>query len=197
MSPRRIVAEARLRGLDLIAVTDHNSAENARAALRAAEGTPAVLPGLEVCSSEEVHVLALFDSLEAALALQEEVYRGITAANDPERFGLQVIANEHDEVLTGFDEHLLAGATAWSVESVVEAIHDVGGLAVAAHVDREGFGIIGQLGMIPAGPEARRARGLPAHVVRGEALVAARERPQGSRFSARRMRTSPTAWERP
>jgi len=150
MSPRRIVAEARVRGLDLIAVTDHNSAENARAALRAAEGTPAVLPGLEVCSSEEVHVLALFDSLEAALALQEEVYRGITAANDPERFGLQVIANENDEV-EGFQHKLLIGATDLSIEEIVGRVHALGGLTIASHIDREGYGILGHLGFIPPG----------------------------------------------
>jgi PHP family Zn ribbon phosphoesterase len=150
MSPRRVVAEARTRGLDLIAVTDHNSAENASAVLRAAEGNPAVLPGMEVCSSEDVHVLALFDSLEPALALQEEVYRGITSANDPERFGLQVIANEQDEV-EGFQAKLLIGATDMSIDQVVRRVHELKGLAIASHVDRESFGILGHLGFIPHG----------------------------------------------
>jgi signal transduction histidine kinase len=62
---------------------------------------------------------------------------------------MQVIANEFAEVL-GFNERLLAGATTLNVEAVVDAIHSVGGLAVASHVDREGFGIIGQLGFIPS-----------------------------------------------
>lgn len=151
MSPRRIVAEARRKGLDLIAVTDHNSAENAGAVLKAAEGTGVtVFPGLEVCSSEEVHVLALFDALGPAKAMQEAVYRGITATNDPDFFGLQVIANEHDEV-EGFQHRLLIGSTEVSVGEVVRAIHDLHGLAIASHVDRESFGIVGHLGFIPPG----------------------------------------------
>jgi hypothetical protein len=153
MSPRRVVEEARARGIDLIAVTDHNSAGNAAAVLRAAEGTGvSVLPGLEVCSSEEVHVLALFDGLPPALELQEAVYRGITAANEPEAFGLQVIANEHGEV-EGFEQKLLIGATALSINEVVTRIHDLGGVAIASHVDRESYGIIGHLGFIP--PDVR------------------------------------------
>ncbi len=153
MSPRRIVAEARNRGLEIVAVTDHNSAGNVAAAMRAAEGTGVkVLPGLEVCSSEEVHVLGIFDTPEAALALQEEVYRGIASVNDPEAFGLQVLANERDEV-EGFEERLLISSTELSIGEVVERIHRLGGLAVASHVDREGFGIIGHLGFIP--PELR------------------------------------------
>jgi 3',5'-nucleoside bisphosphate phosphatase len=149
MSPRRIVSEARRKSIDLIAVTDHNSAENAPAVLRAARGAGlTAIPGLEVCSSEEVHVLALFDSLQPALALQEEVYRGISADNDPDSFGLQVIANEDDEV-EGFQPKLLIGATDMGIDDIVQRIHDLDGLAIASHVDRESFGIIGQLGFIP------------------------------------------------
>jgi len=135
--------------MDLVAVTDHNSAENAAAVLRAAAGTTVgVLPGLEVCSSEEVHVLALFDTLPPAIELQEAVYRGITGTNDPEAFGLQVIANERDEV-EGYQQKLLIGATDLSIDDVVRRIHDLEGVAIASHVDRESYGIIGHLGFIP------------------------------------------------
>ncbi len=150
MSPRRIVAEARGRGLEIVAVTDHNSAGNTAATIRAAKGTGlTVLPGLEICSSEDVHVLAIFDAPGVALALQDEIYRGIAAANDPEVFGLQVIANERDEV-EGFEQRLLIGSTDLSVGDVVDRIHELNGLAIASHVDREGFGIIGHLGFIPS-----------------------------------------------
>ncbi len=149
MSPCRIVSEAGGRELDLIAITDHNSAENAAAVMKAAEGkSVTVLPGLEVCSSEEVHILALFDSVEPALRLQDAVYRGITAVNDPDAFGLQVIANERDEV-EGFQPRLLIGSTEMSVGEIVGSIHALNGLAIASHVDRENFGIIGHLGFVP------------------------------------------------
>jgi anti-sigma regulatory factor (Ser/Thr protein kinase) len=97
-----------------------------------------------------VHILGLLPDLEAAMALQSKVYKALPGRNDENMFGMQVIANEFAEVL-GFNEHLLAGATTLNLDSVVKAIHDVEGLAVASHVDREGFGIVGQLGFIPPG----------------------------------------------
>lgn len=151
MSPRRIVAEAGRKELDLLAVTDHNSAENAAAVQRAARGSRVtVIPGLEVCSSEEVHVLALFPDIDAALVMQETVYDGIREQNRPEVFGMQVIANEKDEV-EGFQDRLLIGASALTVDEVVRRIHALGGVAIASHVDRQAFGILGQLGFIPPG----------------------------------------------
>jgi hypothetical protein len=149
MSPRNIAEAARRRSLDLLGVCDHNSAENAGAVAEAAGRFGVrVLPGLEVTSREEVHILALFDEVEAALRLQERVYAALPGENDPDVFGLQVVANAEDEVL-GFNGRLLAGAATLSLAEVVGAVHDLQGLAVASHVDREGFGIIGQLGFIP------------------------------------------------
>jgi hypothetical protein len=151
MSPRRIVDESRRLGVDLIGVTDHNSAANAAAVMEAAVGTTvAVLPGLELCSREEVHILAFFDDIAAALALQEEVYDGMTELNDPDAFGPQVIVNGANEV-EGFEARLLIGATGLSIEEIVQRIHARRGAAVAAHVDRESFGSIGHLGFIPPG----------------------------------------------
>jgi anti-sigma regulatory factor (Ser/Thr protein kinase) len=151
MHPAALVEAGIEAGLDAVAVCDHNSAENVAAVQRAgrAKGL-AVIPGMEVTSEEEVHVVALLPDTEAALALQSRVQRALPGKNDPDAFGMQVIANEHAEVL-GFDEHLLIAATTLGIDAVVDGIHALGGLAVAAHVDREGFGIIGQLGMIPPG----------------------------------------------
>lgn len=151
MHPSAIVDAALLAGLDSIAVCDHNSAENAGAVQRA--GLPsglAVIPGMEITSSEEVHILGLLPDLSAAMELQSKVYRALPGRNDENTFGMQVVANEFAEVL-GFNEHLLSGATTLNLDKVIAAIHDVDGLAVASHVDREGFGIIGQLGFIPPG----------------------------------------------
>jgi PHP family Zn ribbon phosphoesterase len=149
MSPRNIAAGARRLALDLIGVCDHNSAENAAAVAEAARrlGIRA-LPGMEVTSREEVHILALFDEVDSALSLQDRVYASLAGVNDPEAFGLQVVASPDDEVL-GFNDRFLAGATALSLGEVVGAVHSLGGLALAAHADRPGFGIIGQLGFIP------------------------------------------------
>lgn len=151
MHPSALVEAAIGAGLDAVAVCDHNSAENAGAVERAGRAAGlAVIPGMEITSAEEVHVVGLMPDLEAALALQWRIYRALPGRNDERAFGMQVIANEQAEVL-GFNEHLLAGATTLEVDRVVDEIHNAGGLAVASHVDREGFGIIGQLGMIPPG----------------------------------------------
>ena len=107
-----------------------------------------ILPGMEVTSQEEVHVLALFDDIETALELQEYIYKNLPGENDPDAFGMQVIVNEKEEVL-GFNEKLLIGATTIPLDDVIRSIHSLGGIAIASHIDREAFSIIGQLGFIP------------------------------------------------
>ncbi|MCK4773109.1 MAG: PHP domain-containing protein [Candidatus Latescibacteria bacterium] len=148
MSPRRIVAEAIRMGIDVIGITDHNSAENVAAVSQVADQVLTVLAGLEVTSREEVHILALYDDLEAALDLQVLVYENLPGKNDEDIFGIQPIVNADDEV-EGFSERLLIGATTLPFEEIVENIRRGGGLAIAAHVDREAFGVIGQLGFVP------------------------------------------------
>lgn len=154
MTPVKIVEEAIRNKLSLVAITDHNSAENAAAVIRAARGTDlCVIPGMEVTTAEEVHLVALFDSVEEAEALQEVVFENLLPGeNDEDLFGVQVIANEFDEV-EGFNKRLLIGSTTLELTVLVDTIHRLGGLAVAAHIDRERFGLIGQLGFIPEGLE--------------------------------------------
>lgn len=151
MTPQAIVQIALDRELDMIAICDHNSARNTAATRRAARGTRlAVIPGIEITSSEEVHIVGLFPSDEMAQAVQEEVYARLCGENDENVFGYQVVVNEHDEV-DDLDQRLLIGATTLSAERVVALIHQFEGLVVPAHVDRGGFGIFSQLGFIPEG----------------------------------------------
>jgi len=149
MSPARIVRSAREQNIDILAICDHNTCENAGAVIRTAAGLPLrVLPGLEVTSREEVHILALFEKLEDALAMQAVVYANLPEGSDGEPFGLQPVVNELSEVLDLNDRPLL-DATALTIDQVIAYVHRHAGLAVAAHIDRQGFGIIGQLGFIP------------------------------------------------
>lgn len=150
MSPRAIVREAKRRGIDIIAICDHNSAENVLPAQKIgeAEGVT-VLAGMEVTSQEEVHILTLFDDLESVNLLQEIVYQHLLPGeNDEEAFGPQVVVNEKDEVM-GMNTRLLIGATNLSINELVERAHNLGSLVIASHVDREGFSLLGQLGFIP------------------------------------------------
>jgi predicted metal-dependent phosphoesterase TrpH len=149
MSPKKIIAKSLERQLDLIAICDHNTAENAAAALR--EGTRqglAVLPGMEICSREEVHLLTLFKKIEDALKMQEFIYAHLPGKNQPEVFGHQVVADEHDQVL-GENPRLLIGATQLSLLEIVEKAHHLGGICISSHVDRPSYSLIGQLGFIP------------------------------------------------
>ena len=152
LSPRAIVEAASQRGLHMVALCDHNSAENVPAALRAATGAAVtVIPGMEVNTQEEVHVVTLFPDEESVLRMQTVVYdRLLPGKNDERLFGRQVIVNEHDEV-EGFNDRLLIGATSLPLEELVDTVHSFGGVAIASHIDRETFGLIGQLGMIPPG----------------------------------------------
>jgi PHP family Zn ribbon phosphoesterase len=151
MTPKAIVRTAVERELDVIAICDHNSARNAAATVRSAKDSGLmVIPGIEITSSEEVHILGLFQSDKEAEAVQEEIYARLIGENQAEIFGYQVVVDENDEV-EDLDKRLLIGATTLNCERVVKLIHDFGGLAIASHVDRQGFGIFSQLGFIPAG----------------------------------------------
>ncbi len=153
MSPLRVVQESLKKGLDLIGICDHNSAENVLAAKKAGRARGlTVLGGMEVASSEEAHILVFFDHDEDLLRFQQFIYGHLSGRNDENAFGQQVVADEDDGV-TGFCDRLLIGATSLPAESIVEAARSArgGSLVVAAHVDRESFSIIGQLGFVPPG----------------------------------------------
>ncbi len=151
MRAAAIVEQAAGKGLNVIGICDHNSAENADAVMSAGERVAvAVIPGMEVTSREEVHILGLFRTIDELMNLQDVVYENLSGQNDRETFGPQLVIDDRDCVV-GENSKLLIGATTLSVEQVVGAIHQFGGLAIASHVDRERFGIIGQLGFIPEG----------------------------------------------
>jgi hypothetical protein len=151
MLPRAIVTRAHQIGLDFIAICDHNSSENVSPTQKVSlTGGLVVLAGIEITSKEEVHTLGLFNGAEEVRKVQEVVYSNLPGENDEESFGYQVVVNERDEAVY-FNKRLLIGATTLSLEEVVELIHSFNGLAIASHVDREAYSIIGQLGFIPLG----------------------------------------------
>ncbi len=150
MLPQFIMKRVQEMGLDLIAITDHNSAENAAAMLAAAEGSgTAVFPGMEVQTREEVHLLCLFDTLEQVTLWQQEVYAHLPPLKNREDvFGVQVVLNEEGDIV-GENDRLLLTSTSFSVEEVVERVHNLDGLCIPAHVDRPAYSMIANLGFIP------------------------------------------------
>ena len=151
MQATAIVKQAKRIGLDMIGICDHNSAENVAAVAKAGrrEGL-SVIGGMEITSREEAHILGLFENERDLMQMQEVVYENLPGENSEEAFGPQTVIDEWDRVV-GANQRLLIGATTLTVEQVVEAIHERSGLAIASHVDRERFSLIGQLGFIPKG----------------------------------------------
>jgi len=151
MKPKAVVDRAMTVGLDMIAICDHNSAENLPAFMEAGrrEGLT-VLPGMEVTSREEIHLLALFNRPENCLTLQDWVYQHLPGKNDEEVFGPQIRVNEQSEAI-GHNDKMLIGATLLSFEQIVSFVKTLEGVAIASHIDRQAFSLIGQLGFIPEG----------------------------------------------
>ena len=152
MSPGEIVARARAAGLDGLALTDHQSARNCPAVAECARRAGlACLFGLEVQTAEEVHTLALFDTVEQALALTDDVYAALPKrVNDPETFGDQPVVTWDDDIVE-LEWRILAMGCRLSIPDVAAKVHAHGGLYLAAHVDRPNFSVLGSLGAIPEG----------------------------------------------
>ena len=150
ISPKRAAEKAYREGLMIIFITDHNSMENAEAAMNAAEKYEKlkVYPGMEITSREEVHTLALFENIKDAYAVQYEIYKYIPDIISEKESHDQVIANENDEV-EGYCSKSLFSAVDRNIDYIVSLIHENNGLAVAAHIDRPSFSVISQLGFIP------------------------------------------------
>jgi len=151
MKPKAVVDRAMTVGLDMIAICDHNSAENVVAFIEAGKKKGlAVLPGMEVTSREEIHLLTLFDQPEDCQTLQDWVYQHLPGKNEQEAFGPQILVNEDSEPI-GQNEKLLIGATLLPLEEIVSYVQALNGVVIASHIDRQAFSLIGQLGFIPEG----------------------------------------------
>jgi predicted metal-dependent phosphoesterase TrpH len=150
MLPTAVIEQARKQGLDAIGVCDHNSAENVGAVRKAGERSGLhVLGGMEITSREEVHVLAFFEDDHTLAQMQSVVYDNLSGENNETFFGTQYVVDENDNVV-GTSMKLLIGATSLSIDDTVRTIRRLGGVAIASHVDRETFSLIGQLGFVPA-----------------------------------------------
>ena len=150
MIPANIAGMASIIGLDVIAVTDHNSCKNVPAVMEAAsEYGITVVPGMELTTAEEVHVVCLFETIEDAMAFDSYVYDHLLPfPNKPEIFGQQQICNSTDQIL-GEVEYLLINATDISFDQVFDLVKNYNGIMIPAHVDKDTTSLISNLGFIP------------------------------------------------
>ena len=145
MTPVNIVAYAKLNGLDMVAISDHNAIQNVEVALKAGEAFGVtVVPAIEVQTAEDIHVLCLFETYADLKAF----YAGLEFAkikNKPEIFGEQLILDEDDNVVGQLEDLLLVSSTV-SSRALPDLARKYGGVAVAAHIDRDANGMVQILG---------------------------------------------------
>lgn len=153
MTPCNIAGMAAIKGLGIVALTDHNSTKNCRAFFAAAKRHGIVpIAGMELTTAEDVHIVCLFPTLEAAEKFDDE-YRSfrILYKNRKDIFGDQLILDEEDNVI-GEEEHLLLNASTLSIEEAGLLARKYGAAVFPAHIDRDENGIIAALGCIPETP---------------------------------------------
>lgn len=154
MTPNNIAGMAVLNGLNIVALTDHNSTKNCRAFFAAAKKNGIIpVAGMELTTSEDVHIVCLFPTLEAAEDFDREFqkYR-VLYKNRKEIFGDQLILDENDEII-GEEENLLPNASSLSTEQATELAERLGAAVFPAHIDRDANGIIAMLGSLPEVPD--------------------------------------------
>lgn len=150
MSPYNLTNMAKLLGYDIIALTDHNSCENCESAIKIGKEIGlTVVPGMELCTSEEIHNVCLFPTVEKAM----EFSRFIKATMPPvknreEIFGQQLIMDTEDGIL-GKEETLLTVASSVSIDELPDLISEYDGVCYPAHIDRESYSVISALGDFP------------------------------------------------
>jgi len=150
MTVNNIVNMSVLKGLDIIALTDHNTARNCPAFLEIAKSAGIkALAGMEINTLEEVHAVCLFPSLDRAMAFDKVVYDSLPdIANRVEIFGNQFILNSKDEI-TGQLDNLLVNASGISFYELNDLMTKYGGLYFPAHIDRDSFSLLSNLGFVP------------------------------------------------
>lgn len=170
MIPPLLVQTALEQGIRVIAITDHNATANIAAVMEAARGTDLiVLPGMELQTKEEVHLLCLFETLEQAAEWQRKVDGWLPdVPNRPDFFGEQYVVDASGEFIRR-EERLLINSADIGLEQASQQIRELGGLAIPAHVDRKANGLLELLGLVPPGFEALE---ISRHITPAEAVKA-------------------------
>lgn len=165
MIPPLIVEEALDRGISIIGITDHNASANAVAVIEAARGTGLhVFPGMELQTNEEVHLLCLFDSLEQLAEMQELVGKSMPGlTNQPDYFGEQFVVDSTGQFIRR-EESLLLTSSSITIRKACDFVSRLGGLLIPAHVNRQAFGLLPTLGLIPEELESYRVMEISRHI---------------------------------
>ncbi len=150
MIPPLIIQEAKSKGINLIAITDHNSIDNIQSVMEAAEGSNlVVLPGIELQTREEIHSICLFDTLGQARNFFHEIEPSFPKIkNKSDYFGEQYIVDKTGNFLHK-EKRLLITSSTLSLNDAIKIVRSAGGLLIPAHVNRTAYGLFPVLGFIP------------------------------------------------
>lgn len=153
MTPATVAGYSKLRGVDVAALTDHNTTGNCPAFFKACKYYGiSPLAGMELTTAEDIHLICLFKTLKESKEFEKRVYKKrILIPNKPEIFGRQLLMDEEDNII-GEEKHLLLNGTKLTISEAYELCNNLGGLCYPAHVDRTSNGIIGVLGTFPNKP---------------------------------------------
>ena len=151
MIPPLIIQEAESKGINLIAISDHNAIENIEAVMQAAQGSSVtVLPGIELQTREEIHSLCLFNDLEQIQAFYKEISPSFPAIkNNIEFFGEQFVVDKTGDFIRRL-ERLLISSSSLTLKEAWQIVNKNQGLLIPAHVNRSAFGLFPVLGFIPS-----------------------------------------------
>lgn len=149
MTPYNLVNMAKILGYDIIALTDHNSSQNCRSAIEVGNDIGlTVIPGMELCTAEEAHIVCLFPDTDSAMDFSDYVISNMPdVKNRPEIFGDQLIMDAQDGVI-GTQDKLLVLSSNISVSDVHKVVTEYNGVCYPAHIDRSTFSVISNLGII-------------------------------------------------
>ena len=149
MTPNNIVNMSYIKGLDVIAITDHNTCGNAEAAIKAAGDNILVIPGMEIETSEEIHIVSYFPDIERAREAEKIVKAHLPfIENDVKIYGNQYYMDEEDEI-KGEEKSLLVTATTLDIYDVFRLVKECGGVAAPAHIDKQSYSVLSNLGFLP------------------------------------------------
>lgn len=153
MTPNNIAGMAALKGINILALTDHNSCKNCPAFFEACKKHGIVaIAGTEITTSEDIHMICLFPTLNDAMSFDSALSEYIVPfKNSPEIFGTQLILDSEDNVI-GEEDNLLVNATLLDVDSLYSFAKDFNAVVYPAHIDREANGIVSILGSLPHEP---------------------------------------------
>ncbi|MBE6022753.1 MAG: PHP domain-containing protein [Cellulosilyticum sp.] len=150
MTPHNIVNMSLLKGLDLIAITDHQTVANCEAVMKVGKAKGLrVIAGMELECMEEFHMIALFPHIKAARDMEKWLGQFLPPIpNKPSIFGRQSILNEEDECIGEIARLLLVAANV-AAEEILKKGRSLGALIYPAHIDRQSYSILSNLGSIP------------------------------------------------